>query len=158
MKCPKCGSLDDRVIDSRLLREGTSIRRRRECLTCGHRYTTYENIEQEEIRVIKSDGHYEPFNPEKILNGILRACHKRPVSREKIDAILANIVAQLEQQYGNEIPSRAIGEKVMAALRTLDEVAYVRFASVYRRFEDLGAFEDEIKNVRESKKPYDSPS
>lgn len=152
MKCPKCGSLDDKVIDSRILKEGTSIRRRRECLTCGHRFTTYENIEQEEVRVIKSDGRYEAFSPEKILTGMLRACHKRPVPREKIEAAHAAIVAQLEKDYGAEIPTRVIGGLVMDALRRLDEVAYVRFASVYHRFEDLGAFETEIKNVRNARK------
>ncbi len=152
MKCPKCGSLDDKVIDSRILKEGTAIRRRRECLSCGHRFTTYENIETEEVRVVKSDGRYEPFNPEKILNGMLRACHKRPVSREKIQTAHAAILADLEKEFGAEIPTRVIGERVMEALRKLDEVAYVRFASVYRRFEDIGAFEMEVKNVRNARR------
>lgn len=148
MKCPKCGVLDDKVVDSRLSRDGASIRRRRECLGCSFRFTTYEGIESQDVRVIKSDGRYQPFDRQKLLNGMLRACEKRPVSKEQIEAAALEIVNEMERDHDNEIPTRAIGEAVMRKLRQLDEVAYVRFASVYRRFEDIGEFEQEIKSMR----------
>ncbi|HPA18276.1 MAG TPA: transcriptional regulator NrdR [Verrucomicrobiae bacterium] len=148
MKCPKCGVLDDKVVDSRLSRDGASIRRRRECLACSFRFTTYEGIESQDVRVIKSDGRYQPFDRQKLLNGMMRACEKRPVSKEQIEAAALEIVNELEREYDNEIPARVIGEAVMRKLRELDEVAYVRFASVYRRFEDIGEFEQEIKSMR----------
>ena len=148
MKCPKCGVLDDKVVDSRLSRDGASIRRRRECLGCSFRFTTYEGIESQDVRVIKSDGRYQPFDRQKLLNGMLRACEKRPVSKEQIEAAALEIVNEMEREHDNEIPTRAIGEAVMRKLRQLDEVAYVRFASVYRRFEDIGEFEQEIKSMR----------
>lgn len=148
MKCPKCGVLDDKVVDSRLSRDGASIRRRRECLACSFRFTTYEGIESQDVRVIKSDGRYQPFDRQKLLNGMMRACEKRPVSKEQIEAAALEIVNELEREYDNEIPVRVIGEAVMRKLRELDEVAYVRFASVYRRFEDIGEFEQEIKSMR----------
>lgn len=153
MKCPKCGVLDDKVVDSRLSRDGGNIRRRRECLTCGFRFTTYEAIESQDVRVIKSDGRYQPFDRQKLLNGILRACEKRPVSKEQIEAAVLEIIGEMEQEYENEIPTRAIGEAVMRKLRQLDAVAYVRFASVYRRFEDIGEFEQEIKSMRATRVP-----
>lgn len=148
MKCPKCGVLDDKVVDSRLSRDGASIRRRRECLGCSFRFTTYEGIESQDVRVIKSDGRYQPFDRQKLLNGMLRACEKRPVSKEQIEAAALEIVNEMEREHDNEIPTRAIGEAVMRKLRQLDAVAYVRFASVYRRFEDIGEFEQEIKSMR----------
>ncbi|MCC6355858.1 MAG: transcriptional repressor NrdR [Verrucomicrobiae bacterium] len=148
MKCPKCGVLDDKVVDSRLSRDGVSIRRRRECLGCAYRFTTYEGIESQDVRVIKSDGRYQPFDRQKLLNGMMRACEKRPVSKEQIEAAALEIVNEMEREHDNEIPARAIGEAVMRKLRQLDEVAYVRFASVYRRFEDIGEFEQEIKSMR----------
>lgn len=148
MKCPKCNVLDDKVVDSRLSRDGASIRRRRECLACGFRFTTYEGIESQDLRVIKADGRYQPFDRQKLLNGMMRACEKRPVNKEQIEAAALEIVNELEREYDNEIPARVIGEAVMKKLRQLDEVAYVRFASVYRRFEDIGEFEQEIKSMR----------
>jgi transcriptional repressor NrdR len=148
MKCPKCGVLDDKVVDSRLSRDGASIRRRRECLGCSFRFTTYEGIESQDVRVIKSDGRYQPFERQKLLSGMLRACEKRPVSKEQIEAAALEIVNEMEREHDNEIPTRAIGEAVMRKLRQLDAVAYVRFASVYRRFEDIGEFEQEIKSMR----------
>lgn len=148
MKCPKCNVLDDKVVDSRLSRDGASIRRRRECLACGFRFTTYEGIESQDLRVIKADGRYQPFDRQKLLNGMMRACEKRPVNKEQIEAAALEIVNELEREYDNEIPARVIGEAVMRKLRQLDEVAYVRFASVYRRFEDIGEFEQEIKSMR----------
>jgi transcriptional repressor NrdR len=151
MKCPKCGVLDDKVVDSRLSREGTNIRRRRECLGCGFRFTTYEAIESQDVRVIKSDGRYQPFDRQKLLNGMRRACEKRPISQEQIDAAALDIVNDLEKEFDNEIPTKAIGEAVMRKLRQLDEVAYVRFASVYRHFQDIGEFEDEIRSMRQAR-------
>lgn len=148
MKCPKCSVLDDKVVDSRLSRDGASIRRRRECLACGFRFTTYEGIEAQDLRVIKADGRYQPFDRQKLLNGMMRACEKRPVNKEQIEAAALEIVNELEREYDNEIPARVIGEAVMRKLRQLDEVAYVRFASVYRRFQDIGEFEQEIKSMR----------
>ncbi len=136
------------MVDSRMSKEGTSIRRRRECLACGTRFTTYESIEEQHLRVIKSDGRYEPFDRLKLFAGLEKACEKRPVSREKLEATALQILAELEHEYEHEIPTRAIGEKVMARLRELDEVAYVRFASVYRRFKDLDEFEQEIRSMR----------
>jgi len=149
MKCPKCSSLEGRVIDSRLAKEAESIRRRRECLECGYRFTTYEVVEDQDIRVIKADGRYEPFDRNKLSGGIIKACEKRPVRREQIDAMIVSITGDLEKEFEREIPSRAIGEKIMEYLRGLDEVAYVRFASVYRRFKDLDEFEKEIRSLRE---------
>ncbi len=149
MKCPKCSSLEGRVIDSRLAKEAESIRRRRECLECGYRFTTYEVVEEQDIRVIKADGRYEPFDRNKLSGGIIKACEKRPVRREQIDAMIVSITGDLEKEFEREIPSRAIGEKIMEYLRGLDEVAYVRFASVYRRFKDLDEFEKEIRSLRE---------
>jgi len=117
-------------------------------LACSFRFTTYEGIESQDVRVIKSDGRYQPFDRQKLLNGMMRACEKRPVSKEQIEAAALEIVNELEREYDNEIPARVIGEAVMRKLRELDEVAYVRFASVYRRFEDIGEFEQEIKSMR----------
>jgi transcriptional repressor NrdR len=153
MKCPKCGVLDDKVVDSRLSREGASIRRRRECLGCGFRFTTYEAIESQDVRVIKSDGRYQPFDRQKLLGGMRRACEKRPISQEQIEAAALDIVNELEKKFDNEIPTKAVGEAVMRKLRQLDAVAYVRFASVYRNFEDIGEFEEEIRSMREAKAP-----
>lgn len=153
MKCPKCGVLDDKVVDSRLSREGASIRRRRECLGCGFRFTTYEAIESQDVRVIKSDGRYQPFDRQKLLGGMRRACEKRPISQDQIEAAALDIVNELEKKFDNEIPTKAVGEAVMRKLRQLDAVAYVRFASVYRHFEDIGEFEEEIRSMREAKAP-----
>lgn len=146
MRCPKCASLKDKVIDSRSAKEGTVIRRRRECLNCGHRFTTYEEIEREDIRVVKRDGHYEGFDRRKLLAGIERACEKRPVSQVTINRIVDEIIDELTRAHGREIPANAIGEAVMAKLRSVDEVAFIRFASVYRKFSEIKEFVDEVEN------------
>jgi len=147
MRCPKCACQDDKVIDSRSSREGATIRRRRECLKCGHRFTTYEEIEHKGLMVIKRDERREEFNKEKLLAGIRSACEKRPVSPELIEEMAERIVNEITEQYEIEVPCGVIGTHVMEALRTVDEVAYVRFASVYRRFEDAGEFLEAVKNL-----------
>lgn len=149
MKCPQCGHDDDRVLDTRALREGASIRRRRECLKCEYRFTTYEEIEREELKVVKRDGRFEPFDKRKLISGIARACEKRPVSPGRIEQLVDSIIDALEKEHGLEIPTPALGEKVMDSLREVDEVAYVRFASVYRSFRDVNEFVSEIKNLRD---------
>ncbi len=151
MLCPKCRSVDDKVIDSRASREGATIRRRRECLACGHRFTTYEEIEHEGLMVVKRDGRREEFSREKLFNGLKKACQKRPISPQAIEDVLDRIVEQITNHYENEVPGTAIGEKVMAELRELDEVAYVRFASVYRRFQEATDFVHEIKKLEADK-------
>jgi transcriptional repressor NrdR len=147
VKCPSCGHLEDRVIDSRSAREGQAIRRRRECLRCKRRFTTYEIVETTPLLVIKKDGRREPFSREKILNGILRACEKRPIPAERIHAIVDVIENDLARQALEEVPSHVIGERVMEELHKMDEVAYVRFASVYRHFKDLNQFLEELRSL-----------
>ncbi len=147
MYCSKCGTLEDKVIDSRLSKDGCSIRRRRECVGCGHRFTTYEEIERADLRIVKRDGRSEPFDRHKMLNGMFKACEKRPVTREMLEKAAAEIVQSLEQDFAREIPSQIVGGKVMDALQQLDEVAYVRYASVYRSFQDIGEFIDEIQSL-----------
>ena len=147
MRCPKCACQDDKVIDSRSSREGATIRRRRECLKCGHRFTTYEEIEHKGLMVIKRDERREEFNKEKLLSGIRSACEKRPVSAELIEEMAEKIVNDVTERHEIEVPCGVIGTHVMEALRTVDEVAYVRFASVYRRFEDAGEFLEAVKNL-----------
>ncbi len=147
MKCPYCNQLEDKVIDSRALEGESVIRRRRECVVCGRRFTTYERVEEVPVLVIKRDGGREGFDRAKIIKGIMAACEKRPVSKEVLINIVDEIERQLCRQYENEIPTSAIGEAVMSALRELDSVAYVRFASVYRSFEDVGEFIDEANRI-----------
>ena len=147
MRCPLCYESEDKVIDSRPLKEGSVIRRRRECLSCGGRFTTYESIEREDLRVVKRDGRYEPFDRNKISSGLLKACEKRPISPEKIEKALDHLVESLEKRYGKEIPTTEIGEAIMRELRSLDDVAYVRFASVYRQFKDINEFVTEIQSM-----------
>jgi transcriptional repressor NrdR len=147
MKCPKCGHKEDKVLDSRAAREGAVIRRRRECLKCGQRFTTYEEIYRETFRIIKRDGRREEFDRRKLASGIEKACEKRPVSAEQIDAMVSDIVAELENQRERELPSSILGEMVIKRLRKVDEVAYVRFASVYRQFKDVNEFINEIKRL-----------
>lgn len=147
MRCPKCATIEDKVIDSRLSKDGSSIRRRRECIACEHRFTTYEEIERAGIRVIKRDGRGEPFDKHKILSGIAKACEKRPISLEAQEKVVEEIVADLEANYAREIPSSIIGTKVMDKLHGLDDIAYVRYASVYRHFQDIGEFIDEIQSL-----------
>ena len=147
MRCPKCGNQEDRVIDSRSSKDGASIRRRRECIGCLHRFTTYEAIERELARVIKRDGRSEPFDRRKLVNGMLKACEKRPISLETIEKAVEEIEAELESEGSREISSNMVGAKVMEKLHALDQVAYVRYASVYRQFQDIGEFLDEIQNM-----------
>jgi transcriptional repressor NrdR len=151
MRCPKCGCLEDKVIDSRSSKEGSTIRRRRECLECAHRFTTYEVIEHGELMIVKNDGRREPFSPEKLLKGIQKACQKRPVSPEQIDNVVGAIVADISSRFDREVPGVEIGERVMESLRTLDDVAFVRYASVYRRFEEATEFVNEVNKLE--KKP-----
>ena len=152
MRCPKCTSIEDKVIDSRITKEGNTIRRRRECLECGHRYTTIETLVRDGIVVIKRDGRREEFDREKLLHAIRAACHKRPVDLEQITMIVDDVIDALEAQYESEIPSRAIGDEVMRHLRRIDQVAYVRFASVYKEFRDVSEFMEEIGNLGKPKK------
>jgi transcriptional repressor NrdR len=147
MRCPKCQARDDKVIDSRAIKDETVIRRRRECLACEHRFTTYEEIEREDLRVLKRDGRYETFDRKKLVTGIDKACEKRPVSREAIERTVNEMIDELVKTYGDEIPTKAIGDKIMLHLRRLDEVAYVRFASVYRKFRDIKEFVNEVQSL-----------
>jgi transcriptional repressor NrdR len=153
MYCSKCGVLEDKVIDSRPAKDGRSIRRRRECIGCGFRYTTYEQIEVVELRVLKRDGRSEALDLQKIVGGMVKACEKRPVSLERIEEAAREILSSLEAGLEREFPSRIIGAKVMEALHSLDEIAYVRYASVYRQFEDIGEFIDEIHLLGTRAKP-----
>ena len=147
MRCPKCGEQDDKVIDSRTSGDGAQIRRRRECLDCGTRFTTYEAVFHEAMRVKKRSGDYQEFDRRKLRNGIERACEKRPVSTEAIEATVERVITELENEFGREVTSEQIGERVMRHLRKLDEIAYVRFASVYRQFHDAEQFIHEIQRM-----------
>jgi len=151
MKCPYCSHLEDRVIDSRPTDDGATIRRRRECLGCQKRYTTYEKVEYMPLMVIKKDKSRQPYNREKLLNGVLRACEKRPVSIHQIEELIDNVEAKIHNTLEREVTSTVIGELVMEELRKLDEVAYVRFASVYRQFKDINTFMAELKKILEEK-------
>jgi transcriptional repressor NrdR len=145
MRCPYCGSKKDSVIDSRRAKNGSSVRRRRQCLRCKKRFTTYEYVEIIPLMVIKKDGRREPFDREKLIKGIMVACEKRPVSVTRIEKIVEEIERMLEKTHDREVASREIGETVMKHLHELDEIAYVRFASVYRQFRDVGQFMKELK-------------
>ena len=147
MHCPFCGAFDTKVIDSRLVSEGNHVRRRRECITCEERFTTYESAELVMPRIIKQDGIREPFNEDKLLAGFTKALEKRPVSIEKVEEAISRIKATLRSTGEREIQSRDVGEQVMKELRGLDEVAFVRFASVYRSFKDLNEFREEIDKL-----------
>jgi transcriptional repressor NrdR len=152
MKCPFCSFLEDKVIDSRLSQDGSTTRRRRECLGCAKRFTTYERVEEALPLVAKKDGRREIFDRTKILNGIMKACEKRPVSLDEIERAVARLETRFIDSGEREIPSSAIGEAVMEELKGLDEVAYVRFASVYRDFRDINEFMHELKDLLEVKK------
>ena len=152
MRCPYCGHLEDRVVDSREAADGQATRRRRECLGCARRFTTYERIEEIMPAVVKKDGRREPWDRKKILEGLTRACQKRPVSSAQIEALIAAVERQVQELGEKEVPSRVVGEAVMARLRELDPVAFVRFASVYRAFEDVGDFMSELEGLA-GKKP-----
>ena len=152
MRCPRCACQDDKVVDSRATKEGAGVRRRRECLNCGHRFTTYEEIIQAELKVLKRDNTHEDFDREKLRRGIEKACSKRNIRPEQIDTLLSKIVMEIETEYDREISSVEIGTKAMAALRQLDKVAYVRFASVYRDFKDIEEFISEIRTIGAKKR------
>lgn len=147
MKCPYCSFQEDKVIDSRPTDEGATIRRRRECLNCHKRYTTYEKVESLPIMVVKKDGSRQPYDREKVRKGILRACEKRSISIDQIENVLDAIEAQISNSLEREVTSSMIGEMVMDKLRELDEVAYVRFASVYRQFKDINTFMNELNKL-----------
>ncbi len=147
MKCPYCGELESKVIDSRPADDGERIRRRRECFSCNKRFTTYEIVETVPLMVIKKDKSRESFNKQKLLNGLLRACEKRPVTYKQLETAVDNIEQTLLNSYEREITSIKIGELAMQELKVIDEVAYVRFASVYRQFSDIGTFMDELKDI-----------
>ncbi|HKA37074.1 MAG TPA: transcriptional regulator NrdR [Thermoanaerobaculia bacterium] len=147
MKCPFCGALDDRVVDSRESREGQVIRRRRECAGCGRRFTSYETIEEIPYVVVKKDGRREPFDRKKLRGGLVKACEKRPVPPARLDAIVDEIETRLHDSEEREMATGQIGSLVMERLRELDKVAYVRFASVYRKFEDVDEFFTELKSL-----------
>ena len=151
MKCPYCGYEESKVVDSRPTDEGEKIRRRRECLKCGKRFTTYEKLESVALVVIKKDESRQPFNRNKVLKGIITACEKRPISIVQMEKIADDIESELAQSMEREVKSTVIGEMVMDKLRLLDEVAYVRFASVYKQFEDLSTFMDELKGLIDDK-------
>lgn len=148
MRCPYCFEAESRVVDSRASEDGASIRRRRECNACRRRFTTYERLEERPLMVIKKGGYREPFDRNKLLDGIIRACEKRPVSMDEVENLAAKIERELRDQYEREVNTQVIGEKVMDRLLNLDEVAYVRFASVYRQFKDLNSF---IKTIEQMK-------
>lgn len=149
MRCPHCGSMDDKVIDSRTLANGESIRRRRECVSCGFRFTSYERIEEKPLLVIKRDGRREPFERQKLERGVVRALEKRPVSQLSIENLVNEIEdeAAMKGKTGNEIPSAELGEMLLTRLYDIDKVAYVRFASVYRSFEDVDEFRQLIREI-----------
>ncbi|MBK1831841.1 transcriptional repressor NrdR [Verrucomicrobiaceae bacterium R5-34] len=156
MRCIQCGSLKDKVIDSRMSKDGTTTRRRRVCLACDYRYTTYEQIERTELQVVKRDGTRESINREKIFRGLVKACEKRPVSMDRLDRAVEEILAELHKDHLTEVPSSSIGPKVMRKLHEIDPVAYVRYVSVYRQFDNVGEFIREIQALehRASRDPH----
>jgi transcriptional repressor NrdR len=147
MRCPACGHVEDKVVDSREAGDGQSTRRRRECLACARRFTTYERIEESLPSVVKKDGRREPFDRKKIVEGLTRACQKRPVSSAQVEALVSEVERQVQEMGEKEVQSRIIGETLMRRLRDLDPVAFVRFASVYRAFEDVGDFMSELQGL-----------
>ena len=147
MKCPFCGHMEDKVIDSRPAEDGSSIRRRRECLSCSSRFTTYEKVELLPLLVIKKDGTREAYSQDKLLNGILKACEKRPVSSEQMMDMVTYVENQIQNSTKRETSTNEIGEMVMKQLKDIDEVAYVRFASVYRQFKDVNSFMEELQDM-----------
>ena len=153
MKCPFCSHLHDRVVDSRESKEGDAIRRRQECLSCERRFTTYERIDEVPYMVIKKDGRREKFDRQKVLSGLLKACEKRPISVSKLSELVNRVEAKVSDSPDREISTTEIGEFLMEGLRELDKIAYVRFASVYRDFQDEEAFFNELKNLMRQKLP-----
>jgi transcriptional repressor NrdR len=152
VKCPFCDDVEDKVVDSRMAKEGEVIRRRRECLSCKRRYTTYERVEETMPAVVKKDGRREPFDRSKIVSGLKKACEKRPISTATIEAVTDRIEKRIQDMGETEIVSTAVGEEVMKELSQLDQVAYVRFASVYREFKDIDQFMDEIKSLAQQRR------
>ena len=152
MKCPRCGFEEDKVVDSRTTKEGEAIRRRRECLQCTFRFTTYEYIERAPMMVVKKDGRREQYSREKLLTGLLKACEKRPISREQLEKIVDEIEATMFGKFKNEVKSTELGNLVIDRLQGLDEIAYVRFASVYRQFKDINQFMSEVRGLLDRQK------
>lgn len=153
MKCPFCRADDDKVLDTRVVQEGYVVRRRRECVACSRRFTTTETLEEPNVMVVKKDGVREPFDAAKLRNGLAKACWKRPVREEAIDSVVSRLKAELLSHLDNEIDSNALGEMLMKELRELDQVAFVRFASVYRQFKDVRDFVDELEPMLASPPP-----
>ena len=149
MRCPKCTSIEDKVVDSRVSKEGNTIRRRRECAECGYRYTTIESLVRDGMMVIKRDGRREDFDREKLMHAVRAACHKRPVDLEQLTMLVDDVLDAMEASYDAEMPSNAIGDAVMQRLRKIDQVAYVRFASVYKEFRDVTEFVTEIRDMHQ---------
>ncbi|HEY1792446.1 MAG TPA: transcriptional regulator NrdR [Opitutaceae bacterium] len=152
MRCPKCTSIEDKVIDSRISKEGNSIRRRRECMECGNRFTTTETLVLDGLVVIKRDGRREEFDREKLVHAVRAACHKRPVDVEQISMLVEDVIDEIGARFDSEVPSKAVGEGVMQRLRAVDQVAYVRYASVYKEFRDVSEFVSEIGALGKPKK------
>lgn len=157
MKCPTCHYKETKVIDSRLNNDGSSIRRRRECLKCEKRFTTYEYVEQVPLMIIKKDGRRQPFDRTKIVSGLVKACEKRPVSIDKIEEIALEVELAIQREFDREVQANVIGEMIMARLAAIDEVAYVRFASVYRQFRDVNQFMSELKHILDKEKDTIKP-
>jgi len=153
MKCPFCKEDDDKVVDSRSAEDGSVVRRRRQCLRCGRRYTSYERIEEIPLRIIKKDGSRVPFDRNKIMNGVLKACEKTSVAVGELERVVQEIEEEINEHGYNEVESRHVGEMVMSRLRELNHIAYVRFASVYREFRDISQFYDELQPLKEEQKP-----
>ena len=151
MRCPYCSDHDSKVVDSRIGKDGTSIRRRRECLQCSQRFTTYERIEELNLVIVKKDGRREPFDRAKIIDGLEKACEKRPISVDVIENLVTDLEKELQERGDREVDSKEIGEKLIAKLYNIDEVAYVRFASVYRSFKDVNQFMDELTDLLKEK-------
>lgn len=158
MKCPRCQNEDSRVIDSRRADEGEAIRRRRECTNCGYRYTTFERRQETPILVVKKDGNREEFNPEKLLRGVMRASEKRPVSYDEMENLVEEVEREIRKLNQTEVPSEEIGDMVMDRLSELDEVAYIRFASVYRQFKDVDAYKNEVRKLEKRKTEQEEES
>ena len=156
MRCPKCTSIEDKVIDSRITREGNNTRRRRECLECGHRFTTTETLVRDNLVVVKRDGRQEPFDRDKLVRAVRVACHKRPIDNEQITMLVEDVIDAVEAEYETQVPTSAVGEHVMQRLRKMDQVAHVRFASVYKEFRDVSEFVDEITSLAPGEAPENS--
>jgi transcriptional repressor NrdR len=158
MKCPYCGDMENKVIDSRMSKEGNTVRRRRECLACTRRFTTYERVEQLPLVLIKKDGRRETFDRQKVLAGMKKACQKRNISMNTLEAFVDELERELQETGEKELPSSVVGERVMTKLHDLDDVAYVRFASVYREFKDINDFMSQLKELFESQSKGTEPT